>query len=139
MSPYGLCRIPGLGFKGSLQHLWSEEVLVVPRYRLLVEKEAEFWDRLREGTVPDAIPALIGVSTGSCFRWLADRGGVKPPVGYGRSKRFLTFAEREEIALCNAEGLGVRAIAKLLRRSPSTSSRELRRAPRHPHNVRPKV
>ncbi|WP_369860294.1 helix-turn-helix domain-containing protein [Auritidibacter sp. NML100628] len=57
-------------------------------------------------------------------------------MGYGRSKRFLTFAEREEIALCNAEGLGVRAIAKLLRRSPSTSSRELRRAPRHPHNVR---
>ena len=109
----------------------------MPRYRLPVEKEAEFWDWVREGKVPDAVPVLIGVSTGSCFRWLADRGGVKPPVGYGRSKRYLTFAEREEIAVCNAEGLSVRAIAKLLGRSPSTISRELRRAPRNPNNVRP--
>lgn len=108
----------------------------MPRFRLPVEKEAEFWDWVREGKVPDAIPALIGVSTGSCFRWLAERGGVKPPVGYGRSKRYLTFDEREEIALRRAEGLGVRAIGKLLERSPSTISRELRRAPRNPNNVR---
>src|SRR3989304_9349101 len=43
------------------------------------------------------------------------------------SGRYLSFAEREEIALCRARGFGVRAIARRLGRSPSTISRELRR------------
>jgi IS30 family transposase len=42
------------------------------------------------------------------------------------SARYLCFAEREEIALLRAEGLGVREIARWLGRSPSTISRELR-------------
>ncbi|MFF7945049.1 IS30 family transposase [Nocardia gamkensis] len=45
-----------------------------------------------------------------------------PPSG-----RFLSFAEREEIALLRARGSGVRQIAAALGRSPSTISRELRR------------
>jgi len=44
-----------------------------------------------------------------------------------QSARYLCFAEREEIALLRAEGLGVREIARWLGRSPSTISRELRR------------
>jgi IS30 family transposase len=43
------------------------------------------------------------------------------------SGRYLSFAEREEIALLRASGLGVREIARRLGRSPSTISRELRR------------
>jgi hypothetical protein len=43
------------------------------------------------------------------------------------SGRYLTFAEREEIALLRARGVGVRAIARSLGRAPSTISRELRR------------
>jgi IS30 family transposase len=43
------------------------------------------------------------------------------------SGRYLSFAEREEIALLRAQGLGVRSIARSLKRSPSTISRELRR------------
>jgi IS30 family transposase len=43
------------------------------------------------------------------------------------SGRYLSFAEREEIALGKAQGLGVSTIATALRRSPSTISRELRR------------
>ncbi len=43
------------------------------------------------------------------------------------SGRYLTFAEREEIALSRATGCGVREIARQLSRSPSTISRELRR------------
>ena len=43
------------------------------------------------------------------------------------SGRYLSFAEREEIALLHAQGLGVRAVARELGRSPSTISRELRR------------
>ncbi len=43
------------------------------------------------------------------------------------SGRYLSFAEREEIALLRARGCGVREIARLVGRSPSTISRELRR------------
>lgn len=41
--------------------------------------------------------------------------------------RYLSFPEREEIALLKAQGHGVRAIARQLNRDPSTISRELRR------------
>jgi IS30 family transposase len=47
---------------------------------------------------------------------------LKPLAG-----RYLSFEEREEIALLKARGEGVRAIARQLGRSPSTISRELRR------------
>jgi IS30 family transposase len=43
------------------------------------------------------------------------------------SGRYLSFAEREEIAILKAQGVGVRETARRLGRSPSTISRELRR------------
>ena len=43
------------------------------------------------------------------------------------SGRYLSFAEREEIAVLRAGGCGVREVARRLGRSPSTISRELRR------------
>jgi transposase, IS30 family len=43
------------------------------------------------------------------------------------SGRYLSFGEREEIALGRVGGAGVREIARRLGRSPSTVSRELRR------------
>lgn len=43
------------------------------------------------------------------------------------SGRYISFAEREEIAILHAQELGVRAIARKLGRAPSTISRELRR------------
>jgi len=43
------------------------------------------------------------------------------------SGRYLSFAEREEIAILRAQQVGVRGIARRLGRSPSTISRELRR------------
>jgi IS30 family transposase len=45
----------------------------------------------------------------------------------GLTGRYLSFAEREEIALLNAQGTGVRQIAREIGRAPSTVSRELRR------------
>jgi IS30 family transposase len=53
----------------------------------------------------------------STFGWSS-----KPPSG-----RYLSFAEREEIALWRAQGRGVREIARRLERAASTISRELRR------------
>jgi IS30 family transposase len=46
-----------------------------------------------------------------------------PPL----SGRYLSFAEREQIALLRANSYGVRQIARRLARAPSTISRELRR------------
>ena len=43
------------------------------------------------------------------------------------SGRYLSFHEREEIALLKAQGAGVRQIARAIGRDPSTISRELRR------------
>jgi IS30 family transposase len=43
------------------------------------------------------------------------------------SGRYLSFVEREEIAILHARRHTVRGIAKRLGRSPSTISRELRR------------
>ncbi len=43
------------------------------------------------------------------------------------SGRFLSFVEREEIAILHARQLGVREIARRVGRAPSTISRELRR------------
>jgi IS30 family transposase len=43
------------------------------------------------------------------------------------SGRYLSFVEREEIAILKAQGVGVRETARRLGRSPSTISRELRR------------
>ena len=47
-----------------------------------------------------------------------------PPTVSGR---YLSFSEREDIAILKAKGLGVREIARRLKRDPSTISRELRR------------
>jgi IS30 family transposase len=43
------------------------------------------------------------------------------------SRRYLSFSEREELAILRVQGHGVRSIASLLKRAPSTISRELRR------------
>jgi IS30 family transposase len=48
-------------------------------------------------------------------------------IRFSLAGRYLSFAEREEIAILRARGCGVRAIARQLGRAPSTISRELRR------------
>ncbi len=52
-----------------------------------------------------------------------------PPfdLNFQPSGRYLSFAEREEIALFKAQGKGVREIARAIGRDPGTISRELRR------------
>jgi IS30 family transposase len=68
-----------------------------------------------------------GVSQPVGTRWFRDAGGMPPISLVPCSGRYLSFAEREEIALLRAQRLGVREIARRLGRSPSTISRELRR------------
>ena len=60
--------------------------------------------------------------------WLRQSGGVRPRRGRNLQGRYLSFAEREEIALARASGESQRTIAARLGRSPSTISRELDRS-----------
>lgn len=91
------------------------------------EQIGRFWEAIRKGCSRDEASASIGVSQEVSRRVFHDRGGVMPRAGTHRRKRCLTVAEREQIGLLRAEGAGVRQIARVLGRSPSTISRELRR------------
>ena len=89
--------------------------------------ERRFWVKIAEGLSSADAAMACGVSGPVGSRWFRDRGGMPSIQLSPLSGRYLTFAEREEIALLNIQGLGVRAIARALERSPSTISRELRR------------
>ncbi len=86
-----------------------------------------FWSAIARGLSSQAAGVDAGVSPAVGSRWFREGGGMptvsKPPL----SGRYLSFAEREEIALLRVTGCGVREIARQLGRSPSTISRELRR------------
>jgi IS30 family transposase len=71
--------------------------------------------------------AQAGVSAAVGVRWFREGGGMPSVTLAAPSGRYLSFAEREEIAILRAGGAGVREIARQLDRSPSTISRELRR------------
>ena len=89
--------------------------------------ERAFWVKIAEGLTSEDAAIGCGVSGPVGSRWFRERGGM-PTVELGPSTgRYLSFSEREEIALLRAQGLGVRAIAREIGRSPSTVSRELRR------------
>ena len=60
-------------------------------------------------------------------RWFRKAGGMPPMELAPGARPYLSFSEREEIALLRAQECGVREIARRLQRSPSTVSRELRR------------
>src|SRR5204863_1876193 len=61
--------------------------------------------------------------------WFRHAGGVNPNLAVSVSGRYLSFGEREDIAVWRGQGAGVREIARRLCRAPSTISRELRRNP----------
>src|SRR5699024_4728372 len=67
----------------------------------------EFWDQIRAGRDIEEAAKALGASITTCRNWFRHRGGVKPPHSYGRSRRYLTFDEREDIAMYRVQGLGV--------------------------------
>lgn len=89
--------------------------------------EREFWSLIALGKSSEDAARVVGVSTPVGARWFRHAGGVPPLSLAEPSGRYLSFQEREELALLRAQGLGVRAIARQLQRHPSTISRELRR------------
>lgn len=91
------------------------------------EVQRRFWLSYREGGSVAAAAAAAGVSTRLGQLWHRQAGGMSPLALNEPSGRYLSLAEREEIALGRAAGRSMRAIAEALGRAPSTISRELRR------------
>lgn len=89
--------------------------------------EREFWRLIAQGKSTEDAAAAIGVSVPVGSRWFRHAGGMPPLSLADPTGRYLSFAEREELALLRAQGGGVRAIARKMGRDPSTISRELRR------------
>jgi IS30 family transposase len=91
------------------------------------EARQAFWRLIADGMSSEDAASACGVSQPVGTRWFRDAGGMPPISLVPCSGRYLSFAEREELALLRAQRLGVREIARRLGRSPSTISRELRR------------
>ncbi len=89
--------------------------------------ERAFWVKIAEGLTSEDAAVAVGVSGPVGTRWFRDRGGMPSIQLTAGTGRFLSFAEREEIALLHHDGKSARHIARVLGRSPSTISRELRR------------
>ena len=86
-----------------------------------------FWRLIALGARTEDAAAEVGVSTPVGSRWFRHGGGMSPICLEEPTGRYLSFAEREEIALLNAQDHAVREIARRIRRDPGTISRELRR------------
>jgi Helix-turn-helix domain len=71
--------------------------------------------------------AVAGTYRQRGLAWVRQAGGVRPRRGRDLQGRYLSFGEREEIALGRAGGESIRSISRRLGRSPSTISRELAR------------
>jgi IS30 family transposase len=91
------------------------------------EDRVRFWETIARGLSTDDAAAEAGVSFAVGARWFRESGGMPSLTLAPVSGRYLSFAEREEVAIMHAQRLGVREIARRLGRAPSTISRELRR------------
>lgn len=91
------------------------------------EHRQRFWEAIARGLAGQDASVVAGVSPAVGTRWFRESGGMPSISLAPLSGRYLSFAEREEIAILHARKQGVRAIAQRVGRSPSTISRELRR------------
>jgi IS30 family transposase len=91
------------------------------------EHQQRFWIAIATGMSSEDAGIYVGVSPAVGTRWFRQGGGMRSVSLVPASGRYLSFAEREDIALLRARGVGIREIARQLGRCPSTISRELRR------------
>jgi hypothetical protein len=95
------------------------------------DDERGFWDSIAAGRSSEDAAAGAAVSRAVGTRWFREAGGMLPstltPSSTPVSGRYLSFAEREELAILHAQSGGVREIARQMGRSASTISQELRR------------
>ena len=89
--------------------------------------QRQFWRLIATGITSAEAALKVGVSVPVGTRWFRHAGGMPPIPLSAPTGRYLSFEEREEIALLCAKQIGVREIARRIGRDPATISRELRR------------
>jgi IS30 family transposase len=94
-----------------------------------LELESEYWQLIQSGVGTVEACKRLGIGRKTGYRWRMENGGLPPErlAEDARSNRYLSLLERQRIATLRRDGLGVREIARLLGRAPSTVSRELQR------------
>jgi IS30 family transposase len=95
------------------------------------DEQRRFWAAIAAGMASEDAALKAGMSQAVGTRLFRKAGGM-PPAMFRRSAkplsgRYLSFAEREEIALLRVQGCSGREVARRLGRAASTISRELRR------------
>jgi hypothetical protein len=82
------------------------------------EDRRRFWTAVAAGQSGEDAALCAGVSPAVGARWFREAGGMPPatlaPAAEPPSGRYLSFADREEIALWRAQGHGVRELARRL-------------------------
>src|SRR3954449_7131433 len=70
--------------------------------------ERTFWIKIAQGMSSERAAVECGVSAPEGSRWFRQRGGMPSIQLTGLSGRYLSFAEREDIAIWRAQQVGVR-------------------------------
>src|SRR4051794_19318064 len=95
------------------------------------DEQIRFWLAIAMGLSSEDAALEAGVSQPVGTRWFRKAGGMPPAKFRSSAKplsgRYLSFVEREEIALLRVQGYSIQAIGRRLGRAASTISRELRR------------
>src|SRR5215208_4802850 len=95
------------------------------------DERRRFWAAIATGLSSEAAAATAGVPPAVGTRWFRKAGGMLPamlrPSAKPLSGRYLSFAEREEIALLRAQVCTMQDVDRRIGRAASTISRELRR------------
>src|ERR1019366_5885907 len=109
---------------------WGRNALRSPGRPTAARREAlvQFWTAIAQGRTSEEAAIGTEASPAVGVRWFRRAGGM-PPTHLSQSSkplsgRYLSFAEREEIAILWARGHGVCEIARALERAASTISRE---------------
>ena len=90
------------------------------------KQKSEIWDRWQRGESMSSIGRGFDRASSSIYPLLARTGGIRPPDRV-RSRLALTLSDREEISRGLRAKVSLRSIARTLKRSASTISREVRR------------
>lgn len=94
-------------------------------------ERSRFWALIAGGMSSECAATAAGASQPLGSRWFREAGGMPPAIFRSSAKplsgRYLSFSEREEIALLRVQRFGLREIGRRLGRSASTISREIRR------------
>lgn len=94
--------------------------------RLSREVHRIFWRQIRAGVSTVEAAAAAGVSQATGIRWFREAGGMSPVELEAPSGRYLTLADREDIAVWRTQ-MSQGAIARRLGKATSTIGRELKR------------